>query len=203
MLDIQERIAIERPSDFADGGGMGVKIKSIGLQKVRSLTENFIDSGAISTEVEAHIKPTFVFDAGYSITAEYVAIFTNDIPSISELNQHFKLVDCGACSIDMRYDNSSGDPKQIWSLAVTDPNTLKEILSASNEWFEIDCAMLSVGENFGMSHNEACSEFCHQLESNIQLRKQPPNKSAFTQSVVEEFHKRLRCEVLAVLSENN
>ena len=203
MSITKTRTKIEQASDIADGCGLGVKLESLGLKVIKCGTETYINGGVAGKQypfIHAHFAPTFNFEAGYDITADYVFEVNVDNESIDSLEDRIKAIQNNVASIGIEHDHLDSLSYNNWYLTAHDAEVLKEIEDVSEDAPALDYSF-DLGETVTFGYDMSASDVAYGLEANIKLSNNTFQETGFTKEFVTALHQQIRDEICRVLTE--
>ena len=196
---------IESTDDMTSGGGLGAKIGTILVRKVAVGTD--ITAGRVDNEafLKAHVSITIDYDAGYSISGNYIYASEDRAINITTLEHQVDYAKNGDFSFDIQYQADDYKPFDNWSVSVTDNNeVLDDILKLSVDYYEENEDRLhGLGEYFGFDYEQACQEVAYNMLGNLSPTNVRANVEPFTVDFVKSVDIKVRDAIALFLEKSS
>lgn len=196
---------IESTDDMTSGGGLGAKIGTILVRKVAVGTD--INAGRVDNEsfLNAHVSITIDYDAGYSISGNYIYASKDKAINITTLEHQVDYAKNGDFDFDIQYQADDYKPFDNWSVSVADNNeVLDDILKLSVDYYEENEDRLhGLGEYFGFDYEQACQEVAYNMLGNLSPTNIRANVEPFTVDFVKSVDTKVRDAIALFLEKSS
>lgn len=194
------RSKIKLPSDIADGGGLGVKTKSVtvdmlGIENYYRVNPKMSYGTAI-----AAVSVVFDFEAGYSISANYDASVHRK-PEIENIKDAISLFESENLEISIKLDPTYDLEFNNWSLTAKNREVFEEVLNASDEWRGRDLSDEKMHCPIVYTYDDDCRDVAYGLLGNIDGQKRKYPETGFTEEMVTDLHSQIKKAIAEVFAE--
>ena len=198
----RERQTVNNISTLVNGAGLNASIKAVDVKSIKAGRYYGKNVGDNAGYMEACVSVEIEYEAGYSISGNYIYKSKNNITDISDVDNLIQYAKEGDFCFGIEYLEQDYLPFGNWTIEVaSDEELLTEIIDVgADPYGDDDDRDNELGEAFSFSFDESCQEVAYEMLNNLSPDEAGSQNSPFTDNLKADIDKQVRTAIVEQLA---